>query len=402
MNQTSQSAAAELCLVRYGELALKKGNRETFERALEHNIKAALEPLASVRLERSRGRILVFPASRPASCARRLQDVFGIASVSPAWKAKNDFEAIVEVARGVLERALLDLGAGDSHGVCVRAKRADKSFPLRSFEIERQLAERLLPTLERVHVDLTSPAVTLGIDVREHGTYVYATRLSGPGGLPVGTLGRGVCLISGGIDSPVAAYMAMKRGLELTFVTFHSYPYVGEPAKKKVVDLVRVLARFQPSTQLRVVPFAHINEAFRDAAPEAYRTVLYRRAMQRIAGRIAQQQSAGAVVTGEALGQVASQTLENLRSIEAAAQQLVVRPLIGFDKEETVRLARKIGTFDLSSQQEPDCCSVFLPAHPVLRSDAQRCESYEARVDWPALEAQALSGVEIHELSWRG
>ncbi len=400
MSSSSVSAAPELCLVRYGELALKKKNRGDFERKLVGNIQAALAPIAPAAVERVRGRLLVVPAARATACAKRLQEVFGIASISPAWKVKSELESIVPLARTLLERALEERAGAGSVSMRVRVTRADKRFPLRSFELERELAERVLPGLSGIHVELEQPQITLGVDIRESGSYVYAQRLEGPGGLPVGTLGRGVCLISGGIDSPVAAYMAMKRGLELVYLTFHSYPYVGEPAKKKVIDLVRILSRFQPRTRLFVAPFARVNEVVRDAAPEGYRTILYRRAMQRIAARLGQREQAGAVITGESLGQVASQTVENLTAIQAATNVFVMRPLIGFDKEETVRLARRIGTFDLSAVQEPDCCTVFLPAHPVLRASIQRCEEYEARIDWEGLVQESLETAEQLNLSW--
>jgi len=210
----------------------------------------------------------------------------------------------------------------------------------------------------------------------------------------VGTLGRVMCLISGGIDSPVAAYMAMKRGARVHYVTYHSYPYIGEASKKKVVDLVRRLARFQPTSRLFVVPFTEVQTAVRDSAPEAYRTVLYRRFMQRIASRLAMRNRCKALLTGESLAQVASQTLDNMSCIERASELPVLRPLLAFDKEETIELARRIGTMEVSVLPEPDCCTVFQPSKPIIHGRLEECEAAEAGLDVTGLVERALHGVE--------
>ena len=392
------ATAPEMVLVRYGELALKGGNRAAFEAALQRNIHAALAHVAEARVERSRGRIAVFPTRRVESVARRLQEVFGISSISPAWGAPSEPEAIVRVAQVALQEALAGLPGTGPVTFRVRATRGDKRFPLTSTELDRFVAERILAGLPRIRVQLKDPELTLGIDVRSERTYVFAARLPGPGGLPVGTLGRAMCLISGGIDSPVAAWMAMKRGCEALFVTFHSAPFIGESSRKKVVDLVRVLARWQPRSRLWVVPFAPVQLAVRDAGHERYRTVLYRRMMQRIATRIAQRQRAVCLVTGESLGQVASQTAENLRCIGAVTDLPVLRPLIVFDKHETVALAQRIGTFELSARSEPDCCTLFMPGRPVLRGRVEECEQAEARVDVERLVAEATAAAELLEV----
>jgi thiamine biosynthesis protein ThiI len=393
-------AEPEILLVRYGELGLKGRNRIGFERALIANIRAACEPVAPLAIERRQGRIAVFPERRPLSVARRLQDVFGIASISPAWGAPLDAPAIAEVARTVLARALDEFPPTGEITVRVRTTRGDKRFPMSSSELDVFVADRVLGGDPRLKVQLARPALTLGIDVRSERAYVFASRLRGPGGLPVGTQGRGVCLVSGGIDSPVAAWMAMKRGLALAFATFHSHPFIGESARKKVVDIVRTLARFQPRTRLYVVPFAEIQVALRDAeaAPLNYRTVLYRRMMHRIASRIARRERAKALVTGESLGQVASQTLENLACIGDAASMPVLRPLIGFDKQETVDLAHRIGTFALSALPEPDCCTLFMPNRPIIRGEIATCERAEAELDIEGWIESALARTEIVDL----
>jgi thiamine biosynthesis protein ThiI len=397
-------APPELVLVRYGELALKGGNRRQFEDRLARNIRDAVSAISPVKVERRRGRLAVVPERRTEDVAFRLQEVFGIKSVSPAWGTPSQAEAIAHCARPVLLDALSAMPPEREITFRVHASRGDKSFPMTSTDLDRFVAERVMPGLGRLRVRLDDPELELGIDVRAERSYVFVHRLPGPGGLPVGTLGRGLCLLSGGIDSPVAAWMAMKRGLHVAFVTFHSHPYVGDASKRKVVEIARILARWQqPESRLFVAPFAEIQTAIRDVAPESYRTVLYRRMMQRIAARIAAPIAGGnrlsCLITGESLGQVASQTLENIACIEAAARAQVIRPLIGFDKEETVAIARRIGTFEISSRQEPDCCTLFMPARPVIRGKIEACESAEARLDLQGLLDRACAGIEAIEIA---
>jgi len=389
----------ELVLVRYGELALKAGNRRQFEERLLGNMRAALRHVTEVRMERRQGRLAVIPARRVEAAARRLQDVFGISSISPAWGVASDPEAIVPVARHALEEAVAELAPGERATFRVATNRADKRFPMRSADFDRFVAESILGGFPQLDVQLKDPRISLGLDIRPERTYVFARRLPGPGGLPVGTLGKVTCLVSGGFDSPVAAWMAMKRGCEVEFVTFHSAPFIGEPARKKVVDLVRVLARYQPRCVLHVVPFADCQLAIKKVGPEGYRTVLYRRMMQRIATALARRTRSQALVTGECLGQVASQTLENMTCIGAAAGLPVLRPLIAFDKQETIALARRIGTHDLSAVQEPDCCTLFMPARPVIRGRLEECEAAEADLDLEGLVAGAVAGAERLELA---
>ena len=268
-----------------------------------------------------------------------------------------------------------------------------------STELDRYVAERVFTQREgRLRVDLSKPELTLGINVRSGRAYVFAERMPGAGGLPVGSVGRTVSLLSGGIDSPVASWMAMKRGCEVVFLTFHSYPYIGASYEQKVKGLVRSLARFQNRSILVSVPFAEIQTQIRDHCPSSYRTVLYRRMMHRIADRIADSEDALGVVTGDSLGQVASQTLENLTCIDAAGERPILRPLLGFDKAETIELARKIGTFELSIQPEPDCCTVFQPRRPIIKGRVEVCESAESELDVDGLVTAAVGGGERHVL----
>lgn len=389
-----------MILVRYGELALKGNNRRLFENTLLDNMRSALKGFGKVRMDRVQGRVAVVPERRVEAAARRLQDVFGISSLSPAWSAEPTPEAIVEVARGVLRRAVLALPTDREVSFRVRTRRAEKTFPMSSAVFDAWLADRTLAEHPHLRVQLGGPELTLEVDIRRERAYVFAERLTGLGGLPVTTQGRVLCLMSGGIDSPVAAWMMMKRGCRVEYVTFHSRPFIGESARKKVVDLVRALARYQPKSVLTVVPFAELQVAVRDAGSEAYRTVIYRRMMHRIATRLALRRHAKALVTGESLGQVASQTMENLTCIGAAAQLPVLRPLIGFDKQETIELARRIGTYEISKVQEPDCCTLFMPARPIIRGRLEDCEQVEADLDVDGLVGAALSGAETFEVEW--
>ena len=390
-----EAEAPNVVLGRYGELWLKGKNRHQFERCLVRNARRALEPIARCVIERGHGQLVVTPEERTIDVARRLQDVFGLSSVSRARLVPASVDAIAAAAHEVLGEALESRPSDRRITFRVRTRRSDKSFPLISTELDRHVADHVFPTFgERLQVDLTRAELTLGIQVQPGRAFVFAERLPGGGGLPVGTMGRVTCLLSGGIDSPVAAWLAMKRGCDVSFVSFHSYPYIGASFLQKVVRLVDSLGRFQSRSVLYQVPFATIQTAIRDGCPEAYRTVLYRRMMQRIAARLARGERAGAVITGDSLGQVASQTLENLRCIDEASELPILRPLLTFDKIETIDLARKIGTYELSIEPEPDCCTVFQPKRPIIRGRPEACVEAEAGLDVETLVADALAGTD--------
>ncbi|RMH02632.1 MAG: tRNA 4-thiouridine(8) synthase ThiI [Planctomycetota bacterium] len=395
MESGTSAATASALIVRYHEIGLKGGNRAFFERRLVENLRAALADCPGLRADRIRGRILVraeIPAERLAAAAAR---VFGVASLSPAVEVPAEVEAIAAEGRRRLAAALRSSFAGrDRIPFRVRVNRADKRFPLRSAELERALGERLLPDHPALQVDLSHPELTLEVDLRPEGTWVFAERRPGPGGLPVGVMGRVLCLLSGGIDSPVAAWLAMKRGMRVDLVSFYSFPHVGPQLREKLIRQARALSRWQPRCQLSIVPFTAIQEAIRDCCPAPYRTVLYRRAMQRLAGRLARRVRAKALVTGESVGQVASQTLENLAVIEEACPLPVLRPLVCMDKQEIVDLARRIGTLEISHLPAPDCCTVFQPEHPVIYGRLDEALAAEAALDLPALTAEALRGTE--------
>jgi thiamine biosynthesis protein ThiI len=390
----ARTQPGEVVLARYGELWLKGRNRIDFERQVMRNARAALAEIdPDVALEREHGLLVVRPTRRVHDVARRMQQVFGLTSLSVARAVPSEPEALAVVAAVVLREALDTYPRERPVRFRVTTRRTEKRFPLKSQELDRYVAERIAPELApRLHVDLDHPELELGIHVRKGTSYVYAARLAGAGGLPVGSVGRAVVLLSGGIDSPVAAWMTMKRGCEVVLLSFHSYPWVGQGFERKVERLARALSRWQPKTRLVFVPLADIQLKVKESAPPPYRTVLYRRFMQRIACRVADDDRALAVVTGESLGQVASQTLENLAAIEEAGTLPVLRPLIGFDKPETIALARKIGTFDISIEREPDCCTVFQPERPVIRGRLADCRAAESELDVEGLVAAAYDG----------
>lgn len=425
-------------LVRYGEIGLKGRNRPRFEQALVRQIRRALAPWPGVSVYRTPGRVWVEPPADldPEPLLEALQRVFGVVAVSPAERAPLDLEAIGDAARRVLEDALADatragapLGpagapgraAGGREGGAaapsttmtaggapapatgegpaaahapvtfkVEARRSNKRFPLTSIEINRELGSRLLAAHPELRVDVQRPQITVHVEVRHDGAYVYARSVPGPGGLPVGVTGRACALLSGGIDSPVAVWMAMKRGLSVIPVHFHSPPFTSERAREKVVDVTRVLARWGGPLPLWVVHFTEVQRAIQLECPPELTITLMRRMMFRIAERIAARERALALVTGESLGQVASQTLESIRTIAAVTTLPVLRPLIGMDKAEIVDRARAIGTYEISILPYEDCCTLFVPAHPATRPRPEQAEAAEAVRDWEPLLAEAL------------
>jgi thiamine biosynthesis protein ThiI len=361
-------------LLRIGELFLKGGNRHLFLKALVTNVKRALKGRDDVRTTTAMGRIYVEGAD-DEDILRRLRWVFGISSVSPGVFCAKDLAEITDTA---VRLACAFPGRPDTV-FRVAARRADKTFPLNSTQIGTHVGSRInLAT--GFGVDLEKPDLSVGVEVGVERTFVWSRQLQGGGGLPVGTAGKVALLISGGIDSPVAGHMLQKRGVELTCIYFHAFPYTSDGAKDKVVSLARVLAGRQRRLNLFVVPFAPVQEALRDAVDPSWLVLLYRRAMLRIAAAIARREGIKCLATGESLGQVASQTLENIATVEDATDMLVLRPLVAMDKAETVHIAREIDTFDISIQPHDDCCTLFTPRHPQTRGRLDLAARYEARV----------------------
>ena len=318
-----------------------------------------------------------------------LGKVFGIATLSRAAACEKDAQSIAELCISYLRREMLSAGSFK-----VEAKRADKSFPMTSIQLSQYVGSALSDAYPDCRVDVHSPELTVHVEVRDIAAYVHSAPTQGAGGMPLGSNGVGVTLLSGGIDSPVSTYMISKRGVRLIPIHFFSFPYTSQQAKDKVIELARELCDYCGRMTLEIVPFTHIQEEIRDKCPEEYFTLIMRRFMMRIADRIAVSNGAKAIVTGENLGQVASQTMEAMAVTRAVTQLPILQPLIGMDKEEIVRMARKIGTFKTSILPYEDCCTVFTPRHPKTKPHIEDVEQLEAALDVEALVDEALSGIE--------
>lgn len=382
-------------IIRYGETFLKRGRRSLFLRILKKNISRVLRPLGGYRVLSPYGRMLVLEESgRPIDDLPRvleaLQKVFGIVSMSPCFITSNCMDTMRKKAVAMAARAALE----GKRSFRVDARRSDKSYPLKSMEINRLLGEAIARTTG-MKVDLEGYEFCLGVEIRAKEAWLYQEVISGPGGLPVGSNGRVLLLLSGGIDSPVAGYLIMKRGAPLELVYFHSPPYISEAALQKTLDIAKVLSAYQGPIRLHVVPFTRIQETIHSEAPLKEAVLLYRRSMFRLAERIARDSGIQALATGENLGQVASQTVENLYCIHAVTHLPVLQPCIGMDKEEIVRLARKIGTYEISVRPHPDCCALFVPRHPDLRGDPTRLERIEEALSLEPLYERALAQREV-------
>ena len=381
----------DLIVLRYGELFLKGTNRPQFEELLARNVRRALAALPVVRVDRVHGRLFVrcAPADAPAILEKARQ-VFGLSSASPAVAVPSDLEPMTAAA---LELARCTIEERRPRTFRVSARRSDKQFTHTSPEIGRLIGAAIYEATH-VPVDLTTPDLVVGVEVGRERSFVFVDTLPGPGGLPVGSSGRVALLLSGGIDSPVAGYLMQKRGCIIDAVYFHSPPYVGARTRAKVEELAAKLAPAQGDLSLDVVRFTEVQSAIRDRGPLELAVVLYRRAMMRIASALARRHGCGALATGENLGQVASQTLENLVCIERAAELAVLRPLLTYDKVETIALAQRIGTYDLSIEPYDDCCSLFVPRHPVTRARLEIVERVEGGLDLAPLIEQAVAGTE--------
>lgn len=366
----------EIILIKNGELALKGLNRSTFEDILIKNMKKRLRDLGSFEFTKSQSTIMIDPVDDDIDLEEavdRLSKVFGIAALSRACVCAKDFEDIKSTAKEYLGERLEDAATFK-----VEAKRSDKKFPMKSPEICRELGGYLLSQFRNLSVDVHNPDITVTVEVRDNYAFVRGNNIRGAGGMPSGTSGRACVLISGGIDSPVAAYMMAKRGIELCSVHFASPPYTSELAEMKVMELLKKVSAYSGTITTFVVPFTKLQEAIRDYCPEEYFTIIMRRIMMKISERIARAQNCTALITGESVGQVASQTMLALACTDCAADMPVFRPCIGMDKEEIIKISRKIDTFETSIQPYEDCCTVFTPKHPKTKphlEDVVKAES---------------------------
>ena len=381
----------EILLIKNGELALKGLNRNTFEAVLIKNLRRRLAPVGKFTIRKAQSTIYIEPAQENIDwdeVADRVSRVFGLAAFTRARVVEKDMDAIKAAAVEYLQDTLMGVETFK-----VDARRSDKSFPLTSPQIAAEVGGCLLAAYPHLRVDVHAPQAKIMVEIRDFGAYIHAAQQPGAGGMPVGTGGRAGLLISGGIDSPVAAYMMAKRGVQLVPVHFASPPYTSERAEQKVISLLEQVARYAGSMQLHIVPFTHIQEEIREHCPEELFTLVMRRFMMRIAQAVAEQEDCGALITGESVGQVASQTIPALACTDAVCHMPVFRPLIGMDKEEIIAISRKIDTFELSIQPYEDCCTVFTPRHPRTRPKLYQLEQAEQALDIAALEAEALAGI---------
>ena len=383
-----------IILGRIGEIALKGLNRSTFEHRLATNMHKAISDLGAAQIHWSQSRYFVEPEDDSFdfdTAVKRLSGVFGLVSISPAWVMDTEAELFFAKAVEVARACVRDRGARTFK---VETKRGLKSFSMNSPQISEEAGGRILDALPGLSVDVKHPDFIVYIEVRER-SYVYTDIIDAPGGMPVGSNGKACLLLSGGIDSPVAGYMIGKRGVAICAVHFYSYPYTSERAKEKVLELARIVSRYTGPMKVAVVPFTDVQLAIMQNCREELSTILLRRSMMRIAERVARMNSCSALITGESVGQVASQTVQAIYCTDnAVANMPVYRPLIGMDKMETVEIARRIGTFETSIQPYEDCCTVFTPKHPKTRPNLEEVLKEEENYDHAALEEIAIRDIE--------
>ncbi len=382
----------EIILIKMGETILKGLNRRSFESRFIRNLKNALRPLGDFDVSISQSAVFVAPlhgGTDMDSAFSAARKVFGAAAVSRAAVCEKDPDSILETAKRYLRDEL-----ENARTFKVESKRADKSFPLTSIQLSQRIGGDLQEAFPHLRPDMHSPDFQADIEIRDTAAYVHARSVPGAGGMPVGSNGRAAALLSGGIDSPVAAWMMAKRGLEITGIHFYSPPYTSERARDKVVKLSELLTAWTGPMGLYIVPFTSVQEAIRDRVPEEYFTIVMRRSMVRLACAIARNNRCGALVTGESLGQVASQTMQAITVTEQASSLPVFRPLIGMDKEEIISVSRRIDTYSTSILPYEDCCTVFTPRHPKTKPKLQQVLQIEAEASLSDLEQAALENVE--------
>lgn len=387
----------EIILLKLGEIVLKGLNRKNFEDKLLRTVRRRLSKIGEFQVRAAQSTIYVEPVHEDADmdeAADCVSKIFGVAAYARACVTEKDMEQIKTAAKDYLSDIL-----EDSRSFKVESKRSDKKFPYTSPEISAELGGFLLEEFPHLTVDVHNPDVVVTVEIRDFGAYVRAGLERGAGGIPVGTGGKACVLISGGIDSPVAAYMMAKRGLELMAVHFASPPYTSERAEEKVVELLRRVAKYSGRLKMYTVPFTRLQEQIREKCKEDYFTIIMRRFMMEIAQRLAQDKGAQALITGESLGQVASQTIGAIACTDAVCAMPVFRPLLGMDKEEIIDISRKIDTFEVSIQPYEDCCTVFTPKHPRTRPELEKVIAEQAKIEnSAALVEEAIQGVVVRDI----
>lgn len=386
----------KIVLVRYGEIILKGYNRPVFEDALITNIHRAIDKTGRCNITKAQATIYIEPLEddrQADAIVESLKKVFGIVSIVVAYKGEKSIDDAVNEIKESFDTVLRNAATFK-----VEAKRADKKFPLKSPEICAEVGGRLLAMYHNLKVDVKNPDVVVHVEMREQFCYVHTGRQKGVGGMPTGTNGRAMLLLSGGIDSPVAGYMIGKRGVKLEAIHFFSYPYTSERAKDKVMALAKIIGEYMGGIKVHIVPFTDIQLEIRDKCPEEHLTLVMRRFMMQISQRIAEKRGCQALVTGESIGQVASQTMGALAVTDDAVSMPVFRPLIGMDKEEIVEISRRIDTFETSILPYEDCCTVFTPRHPSTKPKLEKILASQNLLEWERLIDEAVEGTELLEV----
>lgn len=381
-------------LIRYGELGLKGKNIRTFLVKLQQNIQQSLIKYPDIKVKRTQGRLFVILNGQdPKPIIDICKNIFGVYSLSLAVKVENDETEIRETVLKIMSKET------ENKTFKVKAKRANKNFPVRSLELNRSIGGDILKNLPHLKVDVHHPDIEVVIDIRAEGTYILTDIIYGPGGLPVGTAGKSLLMLSGGIDSPVAGYVMMKRGVQLEMVHFHSPPFTSERAKQKVLDLTKKLTKYSYHIKVHLVPFTEVQQLIFKHYPERYGMTIMRRVMMKISEAICHQENILSITTGESLGQVASQTMESMNVINEVTNLPVLRPLIAMDKEEIVDISKQIDTYEISIQPYEDCCTVFVPKSPVIKPQRKRVLSFEKAHDLTDAINTAVEETKIIKIS---
>jgi len=386
----------EVLLCKYGELILKGANKSYFENLLIKEMRTRVKRAGDFDIYYAQSTIYIEPKSDDCDIDLALEyakKVFGIVAINRACMVEKNLDAIKAAAKEYLPRYLTGVRTFKAD-----ARRSDKKFPLKSPELMREVGASVLEAMPRLKVDVNNPEVTVRVEIRERGAYLHAGAIKGAGGMPQGSSGKGLLLLSGGIDSPVAGYMLAKRGVTLEALHFESFPYTSERAKEKVLELARLLCEYTTRIKVHVISLTHIQEELQRACNEDYFTILLRRYMMTLAERVARRNNCHALITGESLAQVASQTMKAIECTDNAVNMPVYRPCIGLDKEEIVTIARKIGTYETSILPYEDCCTVFTPRHPKTRPELDAVLAEEAKVDFAALCDEAFETLDTYNI----
>lgn len=379
-------------LIRYGEMALKGKNRKQFVGKLYENVRAKLVDFPDIKIKRNRDRMyIVLNGEDPDPIMEQCKDVFGIQSFSLAIKIENEEQQIKEAALFALQE-----GKG-VRTFKVSTRRVEKSFPIGSQEMNQRIGGFLLSNSSGFEVDVHHPDMEIKVEIRKDGTYITSQKIQGAGGLPVGTTGSSLLLLSGGIDSPVAGYLSMKRGVQMEAIHFHSPPYTSERSKQKVLDLAKKLTRYGNKIRVHIVPFTKLQQTIYREIPNGYGMTVMRRVMLRISERVAEKEGILSFTTGESLGQVASQTMESMNAINEVTNYPIIRPLVSMDKLDIIDISRKIDTYDISIRPYEDCCTVFVPSAPKTKPTREKVNFYESKVDFTQEMEETIAGIETVE-----